>query len=115
MIKEIGKSSHQCSYSPTSGAKCPLRGQVDQLKWWFPYCFAEHVNIFHMYVEMGNDEWMLMQHKLNTSCNACALKTTPNLGGTHLYLTATISAVMTQKILEWKKQRQASGRGARSR
>jgi hypothetical protein len=30
--------------------------QVHNLKWWLTKYFADHVDIFHMYAEMGNDE-----------------------------------------------------------
>ena len=35
---------------------CSLAGQVRHLKWWLTMYFADHVDIFHMYTEMGNDE-----------------------------------------------------------
>jgi hypothetical protein len=34
---------------------CHLPGQVRHLKWWLTKYFADNVDIFHMYAEMGND------------------------------------------------------------
>jgi hypothetical protein len=35
---------------------CPLPDQVHHLKWWLMKYFADHVDIFHMYVEIGYNE-----------------------------------------------------------
>jgi len=35
---------------------CPLPGRARHLKWWLTKYFADHVDIFHLYAEMGNDE-----------------------------------------------------------
>jgi len=42
---------------------CPLPGLVCHLKWWLSKYFGDHVDIFHMYAEMGNDEGTEMQLK----------------------------------------------------
>jgi hypothetical protein len=34
---------------------CPLHGQVHHLKWWVTKYFVEHVDIFHLFADMGND------------------------------------------------------------
>jgi len=46
---------------------CPLPGQVLHLKWWLTKFFADNVDIFHMYAEMGNDERTEMQFKFHDS------------------------------------------------
>jgi len=40
---------------------CHLPGQVHHLKYWLTMYFADEVDIFHMYAEMGNDEGTEMQ------------------------------------------------------
>jgi len=35
---------------------CSLCGQVHHFRWWLTKYFADHVDLFHMYAEMGNDE-----------------------------------------------------------
>jgi hypothetical protein len=42
---------------------CPLPGQVYHLKWWLIKFFADHLDIFYMYAEMGNYECTEMQLK----------------------------------------------------
>ena len=34
---------------------CPLPGQVRHLKWWLSKFFADHLDIYYMYSEMGID------------------------------------------------------------
>jgi len=46
---------------------CPLPGQVRNLKWWLTKLFADSVDIFHIYAEMGNDELTEMQLKFQDS------------------------------------------------
>jgi len=45
---------------------CPLPGQVCYLKWWLMKFFADQVDVFHLYAEMGNDEhaemWLEFQN-----------------------------------------------------
>jgi hypothetical protein len=48
---------------------CPLPGQVRHLKWWLTKFFADHLDIFYMYAEMGNDERTEMQLKFQDSPN----------------------------------------------
>jgi hypothetical protein len=31
--------------------------------WWFTKFFADHLDIFYMYAEVGNNEWTEMQFK----------------------------------------------------
>jgi len=46
---------------------CSPPGQVHHLKWWLNKYFVDHVDIFHMYAEMGNDECTEMQLKFQDS------------------------------------------------
>jgi len=41
----------------------PVPAQVRHLNWWLTNCFVDHVDIFHIYVEMGNDECAQMPLK----------------------------------------------------
>jgi len=77
---------------------CPLPGQVRHLKWWLTRFFADNVDIFHMYAEMGNDEHTVMRLKFQDSRNPSVFITTPKVGGTGLNLTAANHAVITQKF-----------------
>jgi len=77
---------------------CPLPGQVRHLKWWFTQFFADNLDIFYMFVEMGNDERTEMQLKFQDSPNPSVFVTTPKVGGTGLNLTAANHAVITQKF-----------------
>jgi len=86
---------------------CPLHGQVRHLKWWLTKFFADNVDIFHMYAEMGNDERTEMQLKFQDSRNPSVFITTPKVGGTGLNLTAANHAVVTQKFWVLNEQRQA--------
>jgi len=97
------------SATPTQKAVpfCPLPGQVRHLKWWLKKYFADHVDIFHMYADMGNDECTEMQLKLQDSHNPCVFVMTPKVGGTCLNLTAAHHAVITQMFWVLNKHRQA--------
>jgi len=77
---------------------CPLPGQVCHLKWWLTKYFADHVDTFHMYAEMGHDECTEMQLKLQGSQIHSVFVTTPKVGSTGLYLRAANHAVTTQKF-----------------
>jgi len=83
---------------------CPFPGQVCHLKWWLTKFFADNVDIFHMYAEMGNDECTEMQLKFQDSQNPSVFITTPKVGGTGLNLTAANHAVITQKFWVLNKQ-----------
>jgi hypothetical protein len=74
---------------------CPLPGQVRRLKWWLTKFVADHLDIFYIYVEMGNDEPTEMQQKIQDSQNPSVCVSTPTVGGTGLNLTAANPAVMT--------------------
>jgi hypothetical protein len=84
---------------------CPLPGQVRHLKWWLSKFFADHLDIFYMYAEMGNDERTEMQLKFQDSPNPSVFVTTPIVGGTGLNLTAANHAVITQKFWVLNEQR----------
>jgi len=86
---------------------CPLPGQFRQLKWWLIKYFADHLDIFHMYAEMGNNERTEIQLRFQESQNPFVFLTTPNVGGTGLNLTAANHGVMTQKLWVLNQQRQA--------
>jgi len=59
---------------------CPVPGQFRHLKWWLIKYFADHVDIFHMFAEMGNDERTEMQLKFQDSGNPSVFITTPKVG-----------------------------------
>jgi len=86
---------------------CPLPGQVRRLKWWLTKVFADHLHIFYMYAEMGNNERTEIQLKFEDSPNPSVFVTTPKVGGTSLNLTAANHAVITQKFWVLNEQWQA--------
>jgi len=92
---------------------CPQPGQVRHLKWWLTKCFADHLDIFYMYAEMGNDERTEMLFKFQDSPNPSVFVTTPKVGGTGLNLTAANHAVITQKFWVLNEQRQVFARVVR--
>jgi hypothetical protein len=77
------------------------------LKWWLIKFFVDHLDIFHMYAEMGNYERTEMQLKFQDSPNPSVFVTTPKVGGTGFNLTAANHAVITQKFWVLNEQRQA--------
>ena len=85
----------------------PLPDQVCDLKWWLTKCFADNVDIFHMYTEMGNDEHTEMQLKFQNSRGPSVFITTPKVGGIRLNLTAANHAVITKKCWVLNEQQQA--------
>jgi len=60
---------------------CPLPGQVLHLKWWLRKYIADHVDIFHMYAEMGNDERTEMQLRFQDAPNPFLFLLTPKWAG----------------------------------
>jgi hypothetical protein len=82
------------------------------LKWWLTKYFADNVDIFHMYAEMGNDERTEMQFKFQDSRNRSVFATTHKVGRTGLNLTAANHVVITQKFWVLNKQQQAFARVA---
>jgi hypothetical protein len=80
------------------------------LKWEIKKFFADHVDIFHMYAEMGNLEPTEMLLKCQDSQNPSVFITTPKAGGTGLTLTAANHAVTSQKLGILNKQQQAFAR-----
>jgi len=92
---------------------CPLPGQAHHLKWWLTKFFADNVDKFHMYAEMGNDECTEMQLKFQDSRNPSVFITTPKVGGPGLNLTAANHAVITEKFWVLNEQRQAFARVVR--
>jgi len=103
-----------CAPSPQKAVQfCPLPVQVRHLKRWLRKFFVDHLDIFHMYAEMGNDERREMQLKFQDSPNPSVFVTTPKVGGTGLTLTAANHAVITQKFWVVNEQRQAIARVVR--
>jgi hypothetical protein len=92
---------------------CPLPGQVRHLKCWLTKYFADQVDIFHMYVEMDNDERTEMQLKFQNSQNPSVFVMTPKVGETGLNLTAANCAVITHKFWVLTEKRQAFARVVR--
>jgi len=92
---------------------CPLPGDVRHLKWWLTKFFADHLDIFYMNADMGNDERIEMQLKIQDSPNPSVFVTTPKVGGIGLNLTAANHAVTTQKFWVLNEQRQAFARVVR--
>ena len=60
---------------------CPFPAQVRHMKWLLTRFFADHLDIFYMYSEMGNDEHTEMQLKFQDSPNPFVFVTTPKWVG----------------------------------
>jgi hypothetical protein len=86
---------------------CPLPGRVLHLKLSLTKFFPDHLDIFYMYAEMGNDERTEMQLKFHDSPIPSVFVTTPKVGRTGLNLTAANHAVITQKFWVLNEQWQA--------
>ena len=105
---EGNKSSMPCAPPPQKAVQFrPLRGQVCNLKRWLTKFCTELLDIFYMYVEMGNVERTEMQLKFQDLPNPSVFVTTPKVGRTALNLTAANHAVLTQKFWVLNVQRQA--------
>jgi hypothetical protein len=76
---------------------CPLPGEFRHLNWWLPKYCADHVDTFHVYAEMGNEERTEMQLKFQDSGNPCVFVTTPKVEWTGLNLAAAIHMVITDR------------------
>jgi len=109
------KSTLPCAPPPPQKAVlfCPLPGQVCHLKWWLTKFFADNLDIFYMFAEMGNDERTEMQLKFQDFPNPSVFVTTPKVGGTGLNLTAANHAVLTEKLWVLNEQCQAFARVVR--
>ena len=92
---------------------CPLPGQVRHLKGWLTKLFQDHLDLFYMYTEMGNDEYTEMQLKFQHLPNPSVFVTTPKVGGTSLNLTAANHVGITQKFWVLNEQRQGFARVVR--
>jgi SNF2 family DNA or RNA helicase len=75
--------------------------------WWLTKCFADHVDIFHMNAEMGNDERTEIQLWFQDSWNPSIVVTTPKVSGTGLNLSAANNVIITQKFWVLNEQWQA--------
>jgi hypothetical protein len=85
----------------------PLPGHVHHLKWSLTQFFADNLDRFYMYAEMGHDERTEMQFKFHYSPNPSVFVTTPKVGGTGLNLAAANHAVITHKFWVLNAQCQA--------
>jgi SNF2 family DNA or RNA helicase len=85
----------------------PLPGQLCHLKWWLRKFFADHLNIFYMSSETGNDEGTDMQLKFQDLLNPSVFVITPRVGATGLNLTAANHVVITQQFWVLNEQWQA--------
>jgi len=92
---------------------CPLSAQVHHFKWWLAKFFADHLDIYYMYSEMGNDEHTEMQLKFQDSPNPSVFVTTHKVGGTGCNLAAANHAVITWKLWVFNEQCQAFARVVR--
>ena len=86
---------------------CPLPGQLRHLKWWLAKFFADNLDIFYIFAEMGNDERTEMQLKFQDLQNPSVFITTPKVDGTGLNRTAANHAVISQKFWVLDEQWQA--------
>jgi len=86
---------------------CSLSAQVRHSNWWLTKWFADHVAIFHLYAEMGNDERKEMKLKFHDLPKPSEFMMTPKAGRTGLNLTAGNHAVITRKCWVLNEQRQA--------
>jgi len=92
---------------------CFLPGEVRHLKWWLTKYLADHVDIFHMYADMGTDERTEMQLKFQHARNPSVFVTTPKVGRPGSHLTTANHAVITQKFGVLNEQQQAFARVVR--
>jgi len=86
---------------------CPLLAQVQYLMRRLNNYFVDHVDIFHLHAEMGNDEHTEMQLTFQDSQNPSVFITSPNVGWTGLNLTAENHAVISQKFWVLNELQQA--------
>jgi hypothetical protein len=77
------------------------------LKWWLTKFFADNVDIFHMYANMGNDECTEVPLKFLDSRNLSVFITAPKVDRTGLNLTAANHGVITQTLWVLNEQWQA--------
>jgi len=109
--RECNYTALPCAPTPPKAVPFyPLAGQVYHLKWWLTMFFGDNLDIFYMYVEMGNHEPTEMQLKFQDSPNLSVFVTTRKVGGTGLNLTAANHVVITQKFWVLKEQRKAFAR-----
>jgi hypothetical protein len=107
------KCTPQCFSSRKAVLFYPAPDQVGHLKWLLTTIFADNVDIFQMYAEMGSDESTEMELKFQDSRNPAVFVTTPKVGGSSLYLTAANHAVRTETFWVLNAQRQAYARVVR--
>jgi len=107
-LKDRNDNSLPNELLPLKAAQyCPLPVPVCHLKWWLTKYFVDPVDIFHMYAEMGNDEYTQMWLKFQDSWNPSGFVTTPKLGGTGLTFIDANDSVMAQMFWVLNEQRQA--------
>jgi hypothetical protein len=96
----------ECNKPPLPRAPTPhkavlfslLPDQVRYLTWWHSKLSADHLDIFYLYVEIGNDDHTEMLFKFQERPNFSVFVTTPKVGGTDLNLTAANHVVIAQKF-----------------
>jgi len=86
---------------------CSLSSQVHHLKWWLMKCFVNHLDIFYLFAEMGNNEHTGMELKFLESPNPSVFVSIPKVGGKGLNLAAANHAVITQMFWVLNEQQQA--------
>jgi len=72
--------------------------RVHYSNWELTKYHVDHLDIFHMYAKIGNNECTDIQLKFQISQNPLVFVTTPKVGGTGLSLTAANYAVITEKF-----------------
>jgi len=113
LLPEEDVNDHALPGTPRQEAVlfCPLPGHVCHPMGWLTNYFVDHVDIFQMYSELGNDEHTQMQLKFQDSRNPSVFITTPNVCRTALNPTAANHAVITQKFRVLSEKWQAFARG----
>jgi hypothetical protein len=75
--------------------------------WWLTIYFADHVDIFHMFAELGNDKRKEMQLIFQDPCNLSVFITTPKVGRRGQNPPAGNCAVITWKFWVQNEQQLA--------
>jgi len=96
-----------CTSSSNSGAIVSSARPSSSFEVVAPNVFADHLDIFYMYAEMGNDKRTEMQLMFQDLPSHSVFVTTPKAGGTGLKLTAANHAVITQKWRVLNEQRRS--------
>jgi len=81
-----------------------IPGQVGHLNWWLTKHFTDHVDIIHTYAQVGIDQHLDMQLKMQTSPNPSVFITRPKVCRTGLPLTTANHEVIAQRFWVLNKQ-----------